>query len=54
MAKRPGLTYDKTLDKERLAVVCRPVGKLVGCAETYAFLEDIRDEIDTILVVGLK
>ncbi len=25
MAKRPGLTYDKTLDKERLAVVCRPV-----------------------------
>ena len=46
MAKRPGLTYEKTLDQDRLAVVCRPAGKLVGCAETYEFLEDIRDEVN--------
>jgi len=46
MAKRPGLTYEKTLDQERQAIVCRPAGKLVGCTATYEFLEDIRDDVN--------
>ncbi len=45
MAKRPGLTYEKTLDQERQVIICRPAGKLVGCTATYEFLEDIRDEV---------
>ncbi len=45
MAKSPGLSYEKTLDQERQAIICRPAGKLVGCTATYEFLEDIRDEV---------